>query len=415
MQRITMMGNFNKISSNYYYIVIFLSFLNLMYLPLKVGVLSDLLMIGIIVKENLFKSLKIRPFFFFYLFWILLSYIWMGGDRVSCMIMSFGYSILPMLFFIVGNKLSFKDKKEYLQKLIKLIRVMLVISFFLWLFMPDFYCEYLINKIWVEDKNRFVAKIEARQCMQGFFGATATGFFCAVLFLADLKKLLWNKFTKGTVTLFFLDILFLVLNSRKSAMLIAFFLMFVELVNYFRYKHTSSIRPVILLLIVVIMCFVSYCIILYLNFDFTFFLNMLDRFSQAGINKAFSNRSNDNALALSNMKDYMYIVGNGFGSSGHKADKAAGIFIYDNNWMLIFVETGVIGIILFSLAIIENIHKVILNKRFYSFEFYIVFLGTMQSTASNMLENQFVTPLFYLALGCCSQWQLCTNRGEIYE
>lgn len=406
---------FSRLSSNYYNIVIVLSVLNFLYLPLKVGVLSDLLMIVIIVKEKVFANLEIRPFFFFYVFWILISYIWIGGDRISCMVMSFGYSILPMLFFVIGNKLTFEDRQIYFHKIIFLIRIMLIFSLILWIIMPDFYVEYLINKSWVSDKERFVAKVEARSCMQGFFGATATGFFCTVLFLADLKKILWNRFTTRNVSFFFWDILFLVLNSRKSAMLIAFFLMIVEFINYFRFRRKSAKRPVILLLIVATLCFVFYCVGSYLNFDFMFFLNMLDRFSQTGMNKAFSNRTNDNALALSNMKNYMYIVGNGFGSSGHKADESAGIFIYDNNWMLIFVETGIIGLLLFIAAIIENVHKVVINKRFFSLEFYIVFLGVMQSAASNMLENQFVTPLFYFALGCCAKWWMCFNRGEIYE
>lgn len=405
----------SKVSLNYYNFVLILSILNLVYLPLKVGIFSDFIMICMAVREKLITNLKIKPFFFFYIFWILLSYIWMGGSRISCMVMSFGYSILPMLFFIVGRKLSFEERKNYLNTIITFIRIMLIVSMILWLLIPDFYCEYLINKTWVADKDRFVAKVEVRMCMQGFFGATATGFFCAVLFLADLKKILWNKFSKSTVSFFFLDIFFLVANSRKSAMLVAFCLMIVEFVNYFKCKHTSSTRPAILLLITAIFCFIFYCIGLYLHFDFKFFLNMLDRFSQAGMDKALSNRSNDNALALSNMKDYMYIVGNGFGSSGHKADESAGIFIYDNNWMLIFVETGIIGILLFMAAIIENVHNVVLNKRYYSLEFYIVFLCVLQSVTSNMLENQFVTPLFYFALGCCSSWRLCTTKGEIYE
>ncbi len=404
-----------KVSLNYYNFILILSIINFIYLPLKVGILSDFIMIWMAIKEKIITNVKVRPFFFFYVFWILLSYIWMGGDRISCMVMSFGYSILPMLFFIVGRKLTFEEKKNYLNTIITFIRLMLIISLILWIIMPNFYCEYLINKNWIANKDRFVAKVEARMCMQGVFGATATGFFCAVLFLADLKKILWNNFTRLSVGCFFLDILFLICNSRKSAMLVAFFLMIMEFVNYFKCKHSSSIRPAILLLLSAILCFLFYCVGLYLHLDFNFFMNMLDRFSQAGLNKAFSNRSNDNAFALSNMKNYMYIVGNGFGSSGHRADTASGIFIYDNNWMLIFVETGIIGIVLFISAIIENVHKVILNKRFFSLEFYIVFLGVLQSVTSNMLENQFVTPLFYFALGCCSSWMLCTTKGEIYE
>ena len=185
---------FSRLSSNYYNIVIVLSVLNFLYLPLKVGVLSDLLMIVIIVKEKVFANLEIRPFFFFYVFWILISYIWIGGDRISCMVMSFGYSILPMLFFVIGNKLTFEDRQIYFHKIIFLIRIMLIFSLILWIIMPDFYVEYLINKSWVSDKERFVAKVEARSCMQGFFGATATGFFCTVLFLADLLRGTYHSF-----------------------------------------------------------------------------------------------------------------------------------------------------------------------------------------------------------------------------
>ncbi len=404
-----------KISLNYYIIVFVISILNMVYLPLKVGVLSDFIMICMAIRENLFAKLKIRPFFFFYIFWIIISYIWMGGNRIVCMVNSFGYSILPMLFFIVGNKISFEEKKQYYTIIISFIRIMLIVSLILYITMPDFYCEYLINKTWVTNPNRLVAKVEARYCLQGFFGATATGFFCAILFLADLKRFLWCNFSKGSVALFFLDILFLAMNSRKSAILMAVFLMFVEFINFFKQKKKSSIKPAILLLITTILCFILYFIGLYLHIDFSSIETMIERFSSANLSDAVSGRSGVESRTLGNMKNYMYFVGNGFGSSGHKADESLGIFIYDNNWMLIFVETGIIGVFFFIAAMIENVNKIIINKKFYALEFYIVFLGIMQSATSNMLENQFITPLFYFALGCCSNWRICTTRGELYE
>ncbi len=403
------------ISLYYYNLVLILAILNFVYLPLKVGIISDFIMLYMAIKENLITKLRIKPFFFFYVFWILLSYIWMGADRLSGMVTSFGYSILPMLFFIVGRKLTFVERKKYIDTIITSIRIMLVLSVILWFFMPDFYCKYLINKTWVGNKNLSIAKVEARMCMQGISGATATGFFCAVLFLADLKKILWCKLTKLSIVFIFLDVFFLIANSRKSAMLGAFFIMIMEIVNYIKNKPRFSIRLIILLFVTILFCLFFYCVCLYIHFDFNFFKNMLDRFSNTELEKAFTVRANDNESALINMKNYMYFFGNGFGSSGHKADLSTGIYIYDNNWMLIFVETGIIGLLLFILAIIENVNKVLINKRYFSLEFYIVCLVLLQSITSNMLENQFITPLFYFSLGCCSAWKLCTTKGEIYE
>ena len=404
-----------KISAIYYILVLILSMLNCIYLPLKVGIISDFLMIFMVWKEGLFKNLRVKPFLLFYTVWCILSYVWMGGNRVSGMIMSFGYTILPICFFIVGKKIDYEERKYYFRLLINVTRIMLIISLLLVILMPDFYCEYLINKSWVSDKDRFIAKIEARMRMQGFFGATPTGFFCAFLFLADFKQLLWREFNKKTIFFFYLDILFLMMNSRKSAILVAFLLMICEFWNYFKVKRRTASRGAILIVISVFLIGLLVLVALHYGFDFKFVFDLIDRFSAAGMDKALGNRANDNANAISHMTDYMFVVGNGFGSSGHRADVDSGIFIFDNNIMLIFVETGIIGLFLFFCAIFENSNKVILNKRYFSLEFYIVFLSVVQSAASNIMENQFITPLFFLSLGCCSNWQDCKNRGELYD
>lgn len=403
----------NVLSSRYYDFILLFSLLNLFFLPLKVGVISDFLMVFIFLFEKLYLNIKMPFCLFAYVIWCSLSYLWMGGDKVYGIVTSFGYTLLPVVFFLIGRKIDNSKKQLYFQRMLLSIRIILGVSLLLHIFQPEFYCDYLKAKGWINFYSYEAARMEAKYGMHGLLGATATGFFCCVLIIVDFRRYLWGKSTFLSIIILMIDFLFLMENSRKSAILLTIVIIIVEMVNYLKIKRIFSVK---LLYICALCVFLLLSVLLYCSYrgvKISFVSDLLNRFTVEEWTYAISHRNSISNNTISNMKPYMFLIGNGFGSAGHRTIEELGIYIYDNNWLLIFVETGIIGLVLFICAIIENIQYKVLNKKGIPIELYIVFVVLVQSFASNMIENQFITPMFFFSLGCCSNRLLLDDPVEI--
>ena len=322
------------------------------------------------------------------------SVIWLlkAGNPIGVYLDEFAVSLLPMLFYFVAKACDNADKfyKFFLISLMLLGFISLV----LYLWAPQFYCDYLYNWSYISKADAQTTRVR----MESVTGCTVFGaimvsgmavsihFLCASSDEKDYKK----RRLFGLIT-FVLSLMFTFLSNMRSAMVAAILLvLYVNYLIFARFKEISR-KYIVIEIVSVAVIFLALCII---KFDLV--LKIWWRLES--LPGAVSQRSEQWVAAVNNM--YSSWFGNGLGMNGHKAIGVEGAHVIaDGGLIKLFCEEGVIGFSLFAYIMFLTVKKGIQNIKESYAEFILVVMMILQSVGSNIIAFLLITPIFWFCVG----------------
>lgn len=384
---------------NLYYPLVFLGYLLTLFVPaMRPGIWAALLMIVVGVLLGIKKKVNIHSvmdvLIVVYFLYRAASVIWLlkSGMPASVYIDEFAVSLLPMIFYLVGRGCDDIDKfyKIFLISLMTLG----FISLILYLWAPQFYCDYLYAWSHISKADASTARVR----MESVTGCTVFGaimvsgmsvsihYLCASVEEKDYKR----RRIFGLI-MFLLSLMFTFLSNMRSAMVVAILLvLYVNYLIFARFKEVPK-KFIVIEIVAVIAAFVAICVI---KFDLV--LKIWWRLES--LPGAVSQRSEQWVAAVNNM--YSSWFGNGLGMNGHKALGIEGAHVIaDGGLIKIYCEEGVLGFSLFAYIMFLTFKKGIKNIKEYYAEISLVAMLILQSIGSNVLAFQLITPLFWFAVG----------------
>lgn len=390
---------------NWYYIILYVACLISIYkLSFQVGTFSVAVMAFLmILKPSIFtrKIDWVDLVLGFYIVWCIASYIWsVGNNKFTNFAVSFGYTLMPCCFYFWAKRIS-QDESDLWIKYFMIATfwsMILGLTFYIW--QPQFYREFLALKSYNPSSSLY----NTRKWFSGIFGPTVIGSLCAIGATYELQN--FFKGNKKSIVIFFLYTVLLVMSSRKSA-LVMYFLVSVYLIFANGIISRKNFQRIMGGLIFGI------ALIVFLWYRFPSIFNIFfDRFTTAEIMLGFSGRNSAILTSLSNVQSI--VVGNGFGMAGHRAGVYNGAIatIYDNSYMLILCETGIVGLALFIGYIALIMNRAINNHEYCKKELIILVILLMQAFTSNIFELLYLTPLFWFCLGRCSVSNITRKSAE---
>ena len=322
------------------------------------------------------------------------SVIWLlkSGMPVSVYIDEFAVSLLPMIFYLVGRKCDNIDKfyKSFLVSLM----VLGVISLVLYLWAPQFYCDYLYNWTYISKADAQTTRVR----MESVIGCTVLGaimvsgmavsihYLCASSDEKDYRK----RRIFGFVT-FILSLIFTFLSNMRSAMVVAIILViYVNYLIFARFKEVPK-KYIVIEIVAVAVAVLALCVI---KFDLV--LKIWWRLKS--LPGAVSQRSEQWVAAVNNM--YSSWFGNGLGMNGHKAIGIEGTHVIaDGGLIKLYCEEGVLGFSLFAFILFLTFKKGVKAFSKYYAEIAVIAMMLLQSTGSNVIAFQLITPLLWFMVG----------------
>lgn len=362
----------------------------------KVGIFFAFLMVLYIVKISFnFRKISICDcLVLMYGLWSAISILWAtGNNSTTYYIYGMVYSIMPTCFYFYARQIGKETAHRVLVIIMRTIAIAMIIGLVLYIIAPVFYADFLYSRLLIPNTSLY----QVRKMFQGIFGVTITASLCAFWALYEWHGFLENK--KKHIIFLLLSLVLLAMTARKSAIFILLILIGLESLISSRIKSKICRRLIVVVLLLVI------AIITMESFFPTLYYEIIERFSLENILLGLTQRSDAISLTLQNLNNYL--IGNGLGSSGHRAgmENTISLYAYDNSYLLLLCETGAIGLLLFVLIAFSGLVSGYSKRRTSLLELEIVFILIIQSWTSNMFEFIYITPLFWYFLGRC-----CTNN-----
>lgn len=382
-----------------YYPLVFLGYLLTLFVgAMRPGIWAAFLLVATFLYLFLKKKVNIHNVMdvlvVVYFFYRTASVIWilMSGMPVTVYLQEFAVSVLPMIFYFVGKTLDNTDK-FYKIFLISLL-VLGFISLVLYLWAPQFYCDYLYNWSYISKADAPTVRVR----MESVIGCTSfgaimvCGMAVSIYFLCmdSDKEHIKQKRIFGAVSLV-LTLIFTFLSNMRSAMVVAIIL--VLYVNYLIFAKFKNIprKYIVFEIAGVVLAFVA---LLVVKKD----LIMKVWWRLESLPGAVSQRSEQWVAAVNNM--YSSWFGNGIGLNGHKAIGIEGAHVIaDGGIFKIYCEEGVLGFSLFVYIVFLVLRKGVAKINEYYAEIALISMLILQSIGSNILSFQLITPLFWFAVG----------------
>ena len=384
---------------NLYYPLVFLGYLMTLFVPMmRPGIWAAflILILGafLVIKKKVNIHSVMDVLIVVYFLYRAASVIWLlkAGNPIGVYLDEFAVSLLPMLFYFVAKACDNADKfyKFFLISLMLLGFISLV----LYLWAPQFYCDYLYNWSYISKADAQTTRVR----MESVTGCTVFGavmvsgmavsihFLCASSDEKDYKK----RRLFGLIT-FVLSLMFTFLSNMRSAMVAAILLvLYVNYLIFARFKEISR-KYIVIEIVSVAVIFLALCII---KFDLV--LKIWWRLES--LPGAVSQRSEQWVAAVNNM--YSSWFGNGLGMNGHKAIGVEGAHVIaDGGLIKLFCEEGVIGFSLFAYIMFLTVKKGIQNIKESYAEFILVVMMILQSVGSNIIAFLLITPIFWFCVG----------------
>ena len=292
------------------------------------------------------------------------------------------YTIMPMTMLFAPKE----ESSLFYKKTTDAVFFSLILAVILYLFPTQHYADYLFNRSLIGRNDvRWVTK----SLLQGLYGITTLSglaTFCALYYL--LNFLNSKKKNGSTILKFVFGWVCVLFAGRRSA--IGALFICIMIIEFVLWKNSRiSTRAFTLNTLVI------FGAILSVWFFYDKLLSIVIRVLD--ISGALNERNSGWSSTLSEMS-YLIIFGKGLGTSGHLASAAGRSGgIHDGQYVLLVVETGIIGMILFTTLIFKAL---ITGKKGLDnfFPFLVVVVVLLQCIGSNVLEMPLLSCLFWYCL-----------------
>ena len=391
---------YNHILPNYYAIIISLYIISLFVISIPRAAIVGVIMLIIDVVLINKTKIKVYPkelFVVIYICFCIFTVIRYFSNSLSINVFfaSVSYSLLPM-FFVLG-----RDKEVYIKtidKSFKAIFISIMLAWILYIIAPSFYGKYLVHHS-LSSREDFEW---IRASIQGIYGITALSTFSAVSGLYYFFQFLLKR-RKIYLVIYLISIITLLYTGRRSA-IGAFIIAFSIEIFIFAIRGGKKTKRMGYAIIVI--CIVGGGILFQKIEEVILVLNRV-----IDIPTAIGERTGNWIEVLNDMQITDWIIGSGYGSRSHLVltyDNIIGV--YDNNYMELFAEIGIIGVILFicciGIAFVPSF-KVsdksnIMNEKYKDYgtiTSLIVIVYMIQAIGSNVWEFQILAPLFWMSIG----------------
>lgn len=436
--RVFMTKNCKNISVIYYGLV-FVAYVLAVFIPsVRTGVFASLVLVAIAFQSAFFliKSENKSDFIsllnicvFAYLIYNFLSFIWIlcNGYPISIYVEEFSNSVLPIVFYFaavivcqqIKSSASISTKIDAVYKgFLYSFSVFSVICIILYLWAPQFYCDFLYNM-------SLISKADASTCrvrMEGVTGSTSLSYIAVAAMLvaarfmyksffeykissakkdnddsidSSLKcRSLLKEFALYSVLFIFsLAVVFLA-NGRAgmvAALLVIVYINFLVFLSFkFLDKKYLYIEIAAIIVLLIAMCVVTPGIT----------AKIWARL--VSLPGAVGQRSEQWVSAINNMpgKWWGQWFGNGLGANGHKAIGIEGAHVVpDGGLVKLYCEEGAVGFSLFVYIMLVTFRNGMKNLRNSFCELGIIGTALLMSIGSNIIAFQLCVPVFWFAVG----------------
>lgn len=357
-----------------------------------------LIMLYLGVKAYKLNSYKCTPLNFFIGYSLLSVVLYLiNGYPLGLYFNEVAFFLPAVLFCYIGMESSDTTDNFYKYTLWA-IAAFFVIGLYLYFLPPSWYQNAWVRRMeskwYLEGMNVSYDHIAENMRFSSFMLTSyATEYFgifavpMAISFMAreEIKKLKW-----GYLLIVLISIVCVVLSMQRSAILASFLV----LLFYFIYDNTHYHKGgkfYILLLALVVIFFTTYS-------QSELGIRILERFDAINIDDAFNeSRVEQNKNAFSAMQNIVF--GSGIGTCGSSARRLGLPAVTDSNYMKLFFEQGIIGIIIFLVLVVKTLLRVKSNFKYLFAEGAIIASYLIAMIGSNALSFSLFSPLFWYAVG----------------
>lgn len=339
-------------------------------------------------------------------------YVWLGYVLCSFLLYAFYHvpiecyfdamkiSVFPILFYFWGK--DTRDTSDIFYKSVMITStVAMIIGFYLYIFTPDYYNQYLVYKSMKSMMNRpdSIDLILHHNRFSSFLESSYEVCFYAVSSMCMALAFLLNRRTHiKPIYLYVIVIVNLVASIicfQRIAMVVSviYFVLFV----FYGYRINNNLLKKLSVLTIGV---------LFIGTSFTFFTNertvrIAEQFTEriSEINFGYAMKARTGQYEIVDLNSFDTILGKGMGSAGHSA-RAHGLKgVTDGEFVKMLLEHGFIGLFIFAFLIINSFVKSLENVRSNILEIFIVLFFLMACIGANALSMYFLTGIFWFSLG----------------
>ncbi len=379
---------FSKLIENYYWIIIAGYTLAIFVPRVSIVAVSSILLVAILALQLLFvRSIKLDLGFVLVLYFLLSGLLYIkNGLPFQLYLTGVSYVLLPTVFYLIPRESIDVEKVFSRSFLALLFSFVLAVLFYYW--WPEQYRLYCISHGYIS------AVARPQSSLQGIYGVTLVGSFaaCAVIYYYG-KWIQSNKLYHLLATAFsFGMVLF---AGRRSAIFACILLFLLENLVII-IKSPRKKKHHLILIIIGILGVAGY--VFYKSDEFSTFFERL-----TGISTAINERLWNWLENIESVKDKI-LLGKGLGAGGHIASSYGYLGVHDNSYLMMLVENGVIGLLLFLALLVSNFIAFLKNRQKSYLNYialYIVIIFAIQAIGSNVFEFPTLAVLFWFSLSCC--------------
>lgn len=370
--------------NHFYWLITIVYILSVFFQKLSIVYITCIFLIIIGFFSLLKRNFKIRlNISLFYLFFILVSgvlYI-VYNLPLELYFKGIAYSALPIIMYFAPKN----NPALLLENTFNAVLFSIIAGAVFYFWAPPFYGEFLVKH------NFLLNPLYIKSSFQGLYGITAMGTYSSCCFLFFLGKWLQN-YSKYDILKAFLALIALLATMRRSAVVSCLILFVIENLIFLKlFKKNRNIQ------VFFIFVFLLSVVALSVNLDSSL-IPVIERI--VNISVAISERSGNwysNLIEIENS----FLFGIGLGGGGHAAGESGFLGVYDNSYLLILRENGIIGLFIFVGLVLFSFFKFIKRKvrGFYNFvSLFVVLLFMAQAVGSNVWEFPVSGALFWLCL-----------------
>ncbi len=378
-----------------YPLMIGLQFVHLFINSFRHGVIISVILLIMLFWLIFIKKIKVVKsdvdlivlFYFIYnVFSILL--LLLSKVSISIGIAEFATGLFPVLFYLVGRDNSLREQL-FLQYFLKSVFFMIIVGYIFYIFNPEIYFRYMENNSYMFFRSVYMQNPR----MVSFIGSSSVGALstCSFAYFIHQITMKKEKMLKN-MCIGLLSLGAAILSLQRVAWLCCILI----IISYSMFVSRNKLRTAIIMSIFIILA-----VIIITNFP-----NLVQvlEWRINGSENIFSER-NGNWLKVFDQNILSLLLGNGLGSSGHRAMEQNKMVIVDGNYFKMIYEIGLIGTGLFIMIIIAGLlngYKKF-RKGYKNMMMYLAFVSVIciHGIGSSVFTFQIVVILFWYSLGRC--------------